>query len=783
MDIPPGHAGTDGEGAGRLRGGPRAPPQPPPSLPPPQLFGPLALAGAAVLLPINLSGTGVRQGVLGSAAAARAARPGYSTFSRFTLTNLPPGSPKHWAAFVYIWVMAFYTFWLVRVGAGAGWSSAPRGAPARGPPPPPPAPPPPRPARPPRRARQRYLTGGELLLSAWHDAYLTARRDGGGPALDDSCATAPSPSASKRSITTPRSRAALMAALRGAFGVSRALSGELSAAEAGADGTASPRGVASAAARAVERMATGRPGSAAWLGSTAQLARAASDGLRRASLDAPPPPAMRAALKRLSLRVPPHSASMPAGAVAEEEAPPPKAAPRGAADPVSRHETRPPAAGDRDRPIPWWRPPTVVDGGDEEKGGSRRASTAAPVGKPNVRDLKLVPAVAADGSLVAAPAEQYAVLVMDVPDLPAAHARTRARAERAGAGGPLVRATAAAGDFVATTLLGRRRLTVSAGVVAAARSRGGAGGAPKTPRKAGDATHPPPAPSIEAQLDDDVAVEPGVVVEETFRRLFPDTFLAAVPVKKHKEVDQLLLQWDGACAALEAAEAKVDAGHARPTRRARCCAGPRVDAVDALAARVRTLETRISAARDAALAARPSPSFFVFFTSQRDAAVAAQVNLQAEDGHSFRVIDAPGPEDVLWATLWMPWAERDARRALALPLAGALLLVPVGFFLGGVSQLTTSLCRLDGFRGATGALCGSAFMAALAALLPPLSLSLWNGVVLPHVLYWLTLSAGQSVSLSGLDRCEEGGEGRRAGRASSDSSHPPPRPLLPPPAA
>ena len=152
------------------------------------------------------------------------------------------------------------------------------------------------------------------------------------------------------------------------------------------------------------------------------------------------------------------------------------------------------------------------------------------------------------------------------------------------------------------------------------------------------------------------------------------------------------------------------------------------------------------------LAARATPSYFVFFSSQRDAAVAAQVNLQAEDGHSFRVVDAPGPEDVLWSTLWMGWAERDARRLFALPLVGALLLVPIGFFLGGVSQLTSSLCKIDGFRTGTGGLCGSAFMAALTALLPPLSLSLWNGVVLPSLLYWLAMTEGQSVSLSGVDR-------------------------------
>ena len=100
----------------------------------------------------------------------------------------------------------------------------------------------------------------------------------------------------------------------------------------------------------------------------------------------------------------------------------------------------------------------------------------------------------------------------------------------------------------------------------------------------------------------------------------------------------------------------------------------------------------------------------------------------------------------------MTWAERDLRRLAVLPAIALLLLVPIGFFLGGASQITLFLCRIDGFRIGTGALCGSAFMRALTAILPPLLLSLWNGVVLPKLLYWLALAEGRSASLSALDR-------------------------------
>jgi hypothetical protein len=71
-----------------------------------------------------------------------------------------------------------------------------------------------------------------------------------------------------------------------------------------------------------------------------------------------------------------------------------------------------------------------------------------------------------------------------------------------------------------------------------------------------------------------------------------------------------------------------------------------VDSIDYWAQHVRELEAAIVAERHRALALPPCGSFFVFFSSQKDAAVAAQANLHSEDGNSFRVIEAPGPEEV-----------------------------------------------------------------------------------------------------------------------------------------
>ena len=49
-----------------------------------------------------------------AAAAAAAARPGFTSFSRFTVTNLPQGSPLHWFAFAFVYLSTFWTLFLLR---------------------------------------------------------------------------------------------------------------------------------------------------------------------------------------------------------------------------------------------------------------------------------------------------------------------------------------------------------------------------------------------------------------------------------------------------------------------------------------------------------------------------------------------------------------------------------------------------------------------------------------------------------------------------------------------
>ena len=111
-------------------------------------------------------------------------------------------------------------------------------------------------------------------------------------------------------------------------------------------------------------------------------------------------------------------------------------------------------------------------------------------------------------------------------------------------------------------------------------------------------------------------------------------------------------------------------------------AGARVDSIDYWAGRIRELEADIVAARQRALETPPCASFFVFFSSQKDAAIAAQTNLHPEDGNSFRVTEAPGPEEVLSPSSFPPFLP-------FLPFTGSFQADP---YLALSAQLGRHLC-------------------------------------------------------------------------------------------
>ncbi|KAL0050237.1 hypothetical protein WJX82_006955 [Trebouxia sp. C0006] len=433
---------------------------------------------------------------------------------------------------------------------------------------------------------------------------------------------------------------------------------------------------------------------------------------------------------------------------------------------ISRYERSPPPETIEGKPAreavyKWWR----TDNMPATREGPRL------MGKPSVRFRKVVNTTTDAGQLVAVTAQQYCVLVMDVPDLEAAARRHEERERKAASHvswwNRLTHATAthtsdgetqngpeheqlaqeAAEDVEAgpagiekefsvplnqelemqrphsTTNLSRFRppplqqpggpLTgkgpQSKGVTSplgksaegplspfarVQASKTWSDGDPsRDPSMMGVASH---APSNHLgryamyDLDGDGHVTMDEIVTATFKNLFPDSFQSVLEVRNHKEVDLLLMQWDIAYMQLEKAETTFEAAGLleRPEHNLRCCgcSGDRVDSIDFWSMRVRDLEQRITIARQAALDNPPTTSYFVFFSNQKDAAIAAQTNLHAEDGHSFRVMEAPGPEEVNWSVLWRTWLERDVREVVVLPLIVLIILVPIGLFTGVVAN-------------------------------------------------------------------------------------------------
>ncbi|KAK9804567.1 hypothetical protein WJX73_000229 [Symbiochloris irregularis] len=268
----------------------------------------------------------------------------------------------------------------------------------------------------------------------------------------------------------------------------------------------------------------------------------------------------------------------------------------------------------------------------------------------------------------------------------------------------------------------------------------------------------------DANEDDDLEslygqeVSSDELVRSTFSFLFPNTFQDILPVYNHKKLDLLLLKWNKACAKLEAAEAAFLGGQ-RPQCRIGgccCCGGEMVDAIDHWAEHVRKLEKEIVEEREQVLAegGAETNSYFVFFSSQTDAAVAAQANLHPEDGHSFRVVEAPGPEEVNWSALWLSWQGRDIREIVVLIPILIFLLIPIGLFSGAVAQLTVGVCgNVDGkFYSAWWCKQNNTARAIVTAILPSILLTVWQTVVMPLVLYRCVLAEGRWPSFSSVDR-------------------------------
>jgi len=250
------------------------------------------------------------------------------------------------------------------------------------------------------------------------------------------------------------------------------------------------------------------------------------------------------------------------------------------------------------------------------------------------------------------------------------------------------------------------------------------------------------------------------VVAAVFQQLFPHTFFCVVPIHKDTKVESLLFKWESLSRKLEVVKRKEELWGRRPLVRVGgfgCCGGRLVDAKEHCMQKVAAVEEAIKAARAQALASDPAQSCFVLFTDQFSATVAAQSVIHPEDGHMFQTQPAPGPDEIHWMGLWSTQRERFIRCIFAWPFLLFFILFPVGFFSASVRQVNAAICN-SGNRAFRGYCSGSEtdsvnlYNLVTSPLIPSLLLSLWQTVVMPHALYFLSLIQADCPSQSHLDR-------------------------------
>ncbi|KAG2500669.1 hypothetical protein HYH03_001435 [Edaphochlamys debaryana] len=303
----------------------------------------------------------------------------------------------------------------------------------------------------------------------------------------------------------------------------------------------------------------------------------------------------------------------------------------------------------------------------------------------------------------------------------------------------------------------------------------------------------------EAVWDGRVARLPGrmrySIVSATFQKLFPDEFDRAIPVINHKEVDQLLSKVDWHMAQYEFAKKYEAKTGVKLMRRSGFCGlwGEHRRVRTYHRNKINALMAKVNDAKKAAFNGKidekgewvypgKTPSWFVFFRTQRAAAVAAQCVLHAEDNRRFRVHAAPGPEEVNWQTLWSDFHNRDLRYNLCRPFIVLIILFPIGIFTGGLMQLDYLLCPKDNCPPAPlymppsslnmpppppaceqkgvewewycneGNFLSQGLKRLLTGWVPSLLITLWQGMVLPICFTLLVTASRQCLSLSSTDR-------------------------------
>jgi DNA-directed RNA polymerase III subunit RPC2 len=398
--------------------------------------------------------------------------------------------------------------------------------------------------------------------------------------------------------------------------------------------------------------------------------------------------------------------------------------------------------------------------------------------KPSVRHIKWVNAEVGN-RYVSVGAENYAVLVMDVPH----------KNEVTSNDGPFESIFTPRTGFskMKQTVLGRKKsldtnasasgedLPVSSRVITVSQHirKGSHDDKKKDIFSPGSAIYETPrvdqgrrAGSARTQAGEDAE---GDIAAEAFKGLFPEDFKEVVIAKDFRPVTRALYRWDNAAKKLEGIYAReLLTGKKLMTKTGFMgLRGERVEAAKVWEKRVRQCQEKIKEARRAAIQGPPAPSRIILFNSQEAAAVSAQSTLFPIDGSMFHVLRAPGPDDIYWPTLMMTRGERTFRKALMFPLIAFIMLLPSGILAGALSIIQLALCGGDPSRGIESKLNWEAyckdypegerplwvtlFQKVLLTWLPPVLLMLWQ-IVLMRVLYYIAAAEGRNIALSMIDR-------------------------------
>jgi hypothetical protein len=299
-------------------------------------------------------------------------------------------------------------------------------------------------------------------------------------------------------------------------------------------------------------------------------------------------------------------------------------------------------------------------------------------------------------------------------------------------------------------------------------------------------------------------------LRQTLKRLYPSTFCELIPAYYHQSTDEAIVQWDKTVACIDMIKyslaefgfkndeiefmllstsngSKIDdcdtenglsqsdiidrkidemkngriycasmfkAARSKRKRRQICSI---VSELQKYMKKKDDLEQEIELRRQYAIDNPCETSCFAVFKSQRDALSACQGQIGVVPGINMVSCMAPSPEQVNFQSLWSNLAEqRRMLVCLVVPYA-IVILFPIGFLTGALSNLTVAFC---GGTPETNSwywpeFCESQLFivkALLTGILPVAISAFWDTYFLPIVLYLMTQRLRMHESFSKLDK-------------------------------